>query len=122
VVAEVRGSVLCRRDGCHTARARRRDRWGSLIPDVLACNVCQRATSLRMENLESRFAADGLRRQPFGQGDCCLSSLKQEGENLRLGSDLGTSNHDVRFAPLNRHRQLGGLRPKSAVVASRRQS
>src|SRR5229473_3481094 len=30
-------------------------------------------------------------------------------------SDLDAPNHDVRFALLNRHRQLEGLRPKSAA-------
>ena len=34
-------------------------------------------------------------------------------------SDLGAPNHDVRFAPLNRHRQLEGLRPKSANERTR---
>jgi hypothetical protein len=39
------------------------------------------------------------------------------GLNVRSGSfsDLGATKQDVRFAPLNRHRQLEGLRPISAA-------
>src|SRR3984893_15011265 len=53
-VAEVRGSVLCRRDGCHTGRACRCDRRGSFIPEILVCKVCQREPRLRL----ARSAAD----------------------------------------------------------------
>jgi len=49
-----------------------------------------------------------------------IRAQTRSGSMSELGplSDLGAPNHDVRFAPLNRHRQLEGLRPKSAKTRS----